>query len=180
MAEESISQALEDECRHELRAALVEVAPLRIEAFARQWCAGASMAVQPANDPFNSMPWTFADRLARVHEIDVIERPQPSTGQYGGAVVSRRTGWIVAGFRAPLRELLKIHECAHILAGSMAWSEGAVWWATLAMAFRESLVEAPCSIAEMYLGATFRFPRWCADLRWWCLEVLDSAQEQAV
>lgn len=135
------------------------------------------MAQLPANDAYDR-PWTAADRLARVHDIRIIERPQFAVGQYGGALPGRRIIWVVSGLSAAAREVLVTHECVHVLSGPMAWSEGAVWWATLATMFPRSIDDSPASLVDLYLEPALKLPRWCAEHRWWSLDVLEHLQTQ--
>lgn len=168
MAFETVSETLAEECRAEF-AAGINADPQWIERLALGWLSSALALREPpraANDPLSDCAWTLTDRLARAHAIEVRERPRGCTGQYGGAIVRRRACWIVAGLPAELRELLGVHECAHILGGPFALSEGAVWWATLTMLYPNAKAATP---SELYLAGTLPLPRWTLEERWACV-----------
>lgn len=167
----SVSETLAEECRAEFAAGL-NAEPHWIEQLAIGWLNAALAITEPprvANDPFSNCAWTLTDRLARAHAIDVKERPRGCVGQYGGAIVRRRSCWLVAGLPAELRELLGVHECTHILAGPLALTEGAVWWATLTMLYPNASALSP---ADLYLSATLPLPAWTLARRWECLQAL--------
>jgi hypothetical protein len=175
----SVSETLAAECRAEF-AAGIDAEPGSIEHLALGWLSAALAISEPpraANDPFANCAWTLTDRLARAHAIDVKERPRGCAGQYGGAIVRRRSCWIVAGLPAELRDLLGVHECTHILAGPLALSEGAVWWATLTMLYPNTNAATP---GDLYLSASLPLPRWTVESRWECLQALRALALEAV
>lgn len=170
----SVSETLAEECSAEF-AAGIDAEPRWIEQLALRWLQPALALREPprvANDPFANRAWTLTDRLARAHAIDIKERPRGCAGQYGGAIVRRRSCWIVAGLPAELRELLGVHECTHVIAGPLALSEGAVWWATLTMLYPDASAATP---GDLYLHASLPLPRWTLDRRWECLQALRAA-----
>lgn len=178
VAFEAVSETLAEECRAEF-AAGINADPLWIERLAQGWLDAALALKEPpraANDPLSNCAWTLTDRLARAHAIEVKERPRGCVGQYGGAVVRRRSCWIVAGLPAEHRELLGVHECAHILGGPYALSEGAVWWATLAMLYPNANAPTP---SALYLGGTLPLPGWTLEERWGCVLALRALEFNA-
>ena len=180
MAGDAISEALRDECTAEF-AAGIGANPWRLGELAAEMIAAARAVAQPANDALRSSggAWTFADRLARAYGVAIFERPRGAAGQYGGAVARRRLCWVVAGLPGALREMLATHEVLHC-AADLAASEGAVWWLTGAVLYPESVATPPKSLADLYLSGAFHYPRWLAERRWSCLEILAAAQDEAV
>lgn len=112
--------------------------------------------------------------------MTVIERPRGSPGQYGGAVARRVLCWIVAGLPAALRELLKTHEVTHVATAGHALSEGAVWWRTAAQLYPQTISAVPRTLGDLYLGGAFHYPKWLAERRWMCLEIIAAAHDEAV
>lgn len=180
---DAVSDALRDECAAEF-AAGIGTPPWRLEAMARRMLSAANAAREPprgaANDLVGSMAWTFADRLAKAFDVTVLERPRGALGQYGGAIVRRRACWVVEGLDAPIREVLQTHEVVHVASARDALTEGAVWWITTTLLYPSTLDEIPRSLPELYLGGAMRFPGWCAERRWSCLEILAAAHDEAV
>lgn len=177
---EAISEALREECDAEF-AAGVGTSPWRLEELALKMVAAASAVEQPANDALtDGGAWTYAERLARAYSVTVIERPRGSPGQYGGAVARRGLCWIVSGLPIALRESLKTHEVTHVASARDALSEGAVWWLTIAQLYPQSIAAAPRTLGDLYLGGAHHYPRWIAERRWQCLEILAAAHDEAV